>query len=277
MIRGLLSLLVMSLLLTVGPAQAEVPVVTEKPVSRETQVLADKASKPEEIVSGVSQSGVSITTSFDGASILIYGAALREAPPPDWPLLQVIITVAGPDSPLVVRKKEWVAGIWLNRGEVQVASAPSFYAVATTGDLTDILAPEEDATYHVSIPTTIRAVGGAADQADYITALQRIKAASKSYVLARDTVLLLRQSLFRTEVSLPANLVEGTYKVRIFLTRGGKVVDTQDSQIEVHKAGLERELYNLAMQQPLAYGVLSLLLAMVAGWGASELFKRLRF
>ena len=234
--------------------------------------------RAEEIVSGVSQSGVSITTNFDGTAILVYGAAIREAPPPDWPLLQVIITVAGPDTPLVIRKKEHVAGIWLNRGAVKITSAPSFYAVATTGDIGDILSPEADAKYHVTIPQTIEADGPeTADQGQYIAALQRIRMKSGSYKLAQDSVLLLRQALFRTDITLPANLVEGSYRVRIFLTRGGQVVDMQENRIEVHKAGLERTLYNLAIQQPLIYGVLSLLMAMVAGWGASELFKRMRF
>ena len=237
--------------------------------------------RAEEIVSGVSQTDVSITTNFDGTAILVYGAAIRDAPAPDWPLLQVIITIEGPQAPLVVRKKERVAGIWLNRGSVQIASAPSFYAVATTGDIGDILSPAEDAKYHVTIPQTIRtvdtSVGTAEERGQYIAALQRIRAASGAYRLPQDTVLLLRQTLFRTDITLPANLVEGTYKVRIFLTRGGKVEDMQESQIDVAKAGLERALYNLAMQSPLTYGVLSLLIAMVAGWGASELFKRVRF
>lgn len=232
--------------------------------------------RAEEIVSGVSQSGVSITANFNGSAILVYGAAIRESKPPDWPLLQVIITVEGPPTPMVVRKKERVAGIWLNRGAVTISSAPSFYAVATTGDLADILAPEEDLRYHITIPKTIQTRGWTPDQAEYLTAMQRIKAASGSYQIARDTVLLLRQSLFRTDITLPANLVEGTYRVRIFLTRGGKVVDMQENQIDVQKTGVERDLYQLAMQQPLIYGLLSLLMAMVAGWGASEMFRRLR-
>ncbi|MGV8987693.1 MAG: TIGR02186 family protein [Cypionkella sp.] len=240
-------------------------------------VRAQQPPNPEEIVSGVSQSGVAITTSFDGAAILIYGAAIREAPPPDNSLLQVIITVQGPDTALIIRKKEHVAGIWINQGSVKIASAPSYYAVATSGDLDQILSPEEDAKYRISIPQTITAGGVAsADQADYIRALQRIKAASGSYKLAQDSVLLLRQALFRTDVTLPANLIEGIYKIRIFLTRNKTVVDMQNSQIEVRKAGLERTLYNLAMDQPLYYGILSLVLAMLAGWGASELFRRLR-
>lgn len=254
MIRVLVALLLLAL-----PVQAEAP-------------------KAEEIVSGVSQSGVSITTNFDGTAILIYGAAIREAPPPEWPLLQVIITVAGPDTRLVIRKKEHVAGIWLNRGAVKIASAPSFYAVATTGDIGDILTPEEDAQYHVSIPQTIDADGvQVPDQGQYIAALQRIRADNGAYRLSQDSVLLLRQSLFRTDITLPANLVEGTYVVRIFLTRGGHVVDMQENRIDVRKAGVERALYKLAMEQPLIYGLLSLALAMVAGWGASELFKRVRF
>lgn len=240
-------------------------------------LLAAPAARAEEIVSGVSQTGVSITTDFNGTAIMIYGAAMREAPPPDWPLLQVIITIEGPPTPLVIRKKQKVAGIWLNRGEVDISSAPSFYAVATTGDIGDILSPEEDAKYDVTIPQTIKAVGYTADQSQYIAALQRIRAESGSYRLSQDAVLFLRQALFRTDITLPANLVEGTYKVRIFLTRGGQVVDMEESQIDVQKTGLERMLYRLAMDQPLIYGVISLLLAMVAGWGASELFRRLRF
>lgn len=232
--------------------------------------------RAEEIVSGVSTSDVSIDTSFNGTAILIYGAAMREAPPPDWPLLQVIVTVEGPATPLVIRKKERVAGIWLNRGAVQIASAPSFYAVATTGELGDILSPKEDAKHHVSIPSTIEAIAGAEDEEAYVQALQRIRAETGQYRLAQNSVLLLRQSLFRTDITLPANLIEGEYRVRIFLTRGGEVVDMQENVIDVRKAGIERWLYNLAMEQPLAYGVISLIMAMVAGWGASEIFRRFR-
>ncbi len=233
----------------------------------------------EQIVSGLSESRVSINANFDGTAILIYGAAMREAPPPDWPLLQVIVTVEGPSAPLVVRQKERVAGIWLNRGAVRVDSAPSFYAVATTGDLGDILSKTDDLRYRISIPYAIHAIGissEAPDAPSYIEALQRIRMAEDNYRLSANSVLLLQQSLFRTDVVLPANLIEGKYKVRIFLTRGGKVVDSQESQIDVRKAGLERFLFSLAQNQPLLYGVVSLLMATLAGLGASEVFRRLR-
>ena len=236
--------------------------------------------RADEIVSGLSQSRVSITANFDGTAILIYGAAMREAPAPSWPLLQVIVVVEGPVVPIVVRRKERVAGIWINQGSMSVEGAPSFYAVMSTGPLDDILLPAEDMLHRISIPMgigSVRMKAGAGATSDYLAAFERIKEASGSYRLAPDSVLLLQQSLFRTEVALPANLVEGEYRVRIFLTRGGRVLDVQESQIEVSKAGVERFLFRLAHDQPLIYGLLALLIAGLAGWGASELFRRMRW
>ena len=123
----------------------------------------------------------------------------------------------------------------------------------------------------------VAAGAGAGSTADYLAAFARIKQASGTYLLAPSSVLLLQQSLFRTEVALPSNLIEGEYRVRIFLTRGGKVLDMQESQIEVSKAGVERLLFRMAHDQPLLYGLIALLIAAVAGWGASELFRRMRW
>ena len=83
-------------------------------------------------------------------------------------------------------------------------------------------------------------------------------------------------SLCRADVTLPSDLVEGNYKVRMFLTRGGHVVDQKDMTIFVRKAGLERFLFNLAQEQPLVYGLISLAIAVIAGWAASAGFRWLR-
>ena len=90
-------------------------------------------------------------------------------------------------------------------------------------------------------------------------------------------VMLSEDTLFRADVDLPADLIEGDYLVRIFLTRAGTVVDSFERSIHVRKAGLERFFYRMAQDQPLRYGFLSLIVAVVAGWGASTLFARLRW
>ena len=136
----------------------------------------------------------------------------------------------------------------------------------------NILSQTEDLRFKITIPHTIRSVGStkdAADAEDFVTALQRLHERDGRYRLDEGSVQLTDQTLFRTDVLLPANLTEGDYRVRLFLLRDGRVVDSQERVIGVRKAGVERFLYNLAHEQSLLYGVISLLMAVVAGWAAS--------
>jgi uncharacterized protein (TIGR02186 family) len=238
-----------------------------------------RGAPAEQVVAGLSQSSVSITAQFQGSEILVYGAVKRDAPSPDTPPLEVIITVEGPATPVTVRRKERRFGLWINREAVQVDRAPSFYAVSTTAPLRLVLSETEDLRHRITIPRAIRSIGTAAEAADapsFTEALIRIRTALGAYVLNEGDVRLAEDTLFRTDVALPANLTEGDYRVRIFLTRGGAVVDTLESTIDVRKAGLERWLTSLARNQPLIYGLLSLAIAVVAGWSASAAFRFLR-
>lgn len=233
----------------------------------------------EQIVAGLSQTEISITANFSGSEIIIYGAVKRDAPAPKKPRMEVIVTVEGPSSPLIIRKKERRLGIWLNKREVQIDLAPSFYAVATTGPIADILTDTENLRYQITIPSAIRAVGLAeqtANGADFMAALLRIRESEGRYRLDEGSVELSEATLFRADVILPANLIEGDYRVRMYITRGGVVIDTQDQVILVQKQGLERFINRLSKSQPLIYGLLSLLMAVAAGWGASAAFRLLR-
>lgn len=237
------------------------------------------ATPPEKIVAGLSQNRVSITANFDGSEILIYGAVKRDTPSPKDSSLDMIITVEGPSVPLVIRRKEKVAGIWINGGSVKIDSAPSFYTVASTGPLASILSDTDDLRSKITIPNVIRAIGisaEASDAPDFVAALQRIRLQDDRYRIAEGTVQLVEDTLFRTDVVLPANLTEGNYRVRMFLLRGGHVVDTQERLIGVRKAGIERFLFNLAHEQPFLYGVISLAMAAIAGWAASAAFAFMR-
>ena len=233
----------------------------------------------EEIVSGLSQNRVAITANFDGSEILIYGAVKRDAPAPQDEPLEVIITVEGPSTPLVIRRKERLAGIWVNTAAVTVDAAPSFYAVSTTGPLDRILSGTDDLRHKITLPHAIRAVGRSSESAgaeEFLAALQRIRGADESYRLMEGQVQLVEETLFRTDVALPANLTEGDYKVRMFITRGGRVIDDMERVIGVRKAGLERTLFVMAHEQPFLYGLISLALAAVAGWAASAAFRLLK-
>ncbi|MEX0338633.1 MAG: TIGR02186 family protein [Arenibacterium sp.] len=233
----------------------------------------------EEVVLGLSSDKVSITTSFDGSEILIFGAVKREVPIPEGDPLEVIITVAGPSKPVVVRRKEKRFGIWVNTDMVEVDAAPSFYAVASSGPLSDVLKDVEDLRSKISIDRAIRSVGAPSnimDSASFTEAVIRIRRQSQLYQQLEGQVALDEQTLFRTAIALPANLTEGDYATRIFLTRGGNIVSSYETSIDVRKVGLERWLFTLSRENALLYGLMSLSIAIAAGWGASAAFRLLR-
>jgi uncharacterized protein (TIGR02186 family) len=236
-------------------------------------------SLAEEVVAGLSQNRISITTNFDGSEILIFGAVKREAAIPDDASLEVIVTVAGPSQPIVVRRKEHRFGIWVNVDAVEVDAAPSYYAVATSGPWDAVISDVEDLRHKVSINRAIRSVGAPMeieDSQSFTEALIRIRKSKNLYQTNIGTVELEEQTLFNTSVTLPANLIEGDYTTRFYLTRGGRVIDVHETVIDVRKVGLERFLFNLSRNQPLIYGLMSLAIAIAAGWAASAFFRYVR-
>lgn len=242
-----------------------------------TSVLPAQAS--EEIVLGLSSDTVSINTNFDGSEILVFGAVKRDAPFPSDPRLHVIVTVAGPSEPVTVRRKEKRFGIWVNTDAVEIDSAPSFYAVSTSTLLGLSLSETEDVRHRVSIPRAIRSIDAPASISNsetFTEALIRIKSRSDQYQLNEGTVSVDEQTLFRTSIALPAALTEGDYETRIFLTRGGEVVSKYETSIYVRKVGMERWLFTLSRENAFLYGLMSLAIAIAAGWGASAVFSLFR-
>ena len=241
-------------------------------------VLFALPAQAEEVVAGLSQDSVEITTNFDGSDILIFGAVKRETALPGGPPLQVIVTVEGPSAPITIRRKDKRFGIWVNNASIEVDKAPSYYAVATSAPWTDVILDIEDLRHKISIDRAIRAVGlGREDRDVFIQALMRIKESQDAYLNAFGSVEVSEETLFTTSIRLPANLTEGDYKARFFITRGGAVLDMHDTTINVSKVGLEQFLFSMSREQPLLYGIMAIAIAIAAGWMASAVFRYIRF
>ncbi|MEO0771865.1 MAG: TIGR02186 family protein [Pseudomonadota bacterium] len=246
-------------------------------------ILLVLPAKAEEVVLGLSQDEVAITATFDGSQILVFGAVKREEPIPEGPPLQVVVAASGPSEPVLVRRKERRFGIWINTDAVLIDSAPSFYKVATSAPFEFAMTDQQDLQYRVSVNRAIQSVGAAFGTAagtggaqDFTEAVIRIREDNDLYKVVENAVTVDQQTLFRTAIEMPANLTEGEYSIRIFLTRAGEVISLYETQIDVKKVGLERWLYNLSREMPLIYGLMSLAIAIFAGWGAAAIFRVVR-
>jgi uncharacterized protein (TIGR02186 family) len=228
------------------------------------------AAEGQALIADLSSHLVAITTRFSGSEVLLFGAVEGEG--------DVVVVVRGPEERVVVRRKARDLGIYVNRKSMGFDHVPSFYFVAASGDLDKLLPTAERARAEIGtdylrlVPDETR---DPATVARYREALIRNKLAEGLYGRATAKVSFLGARLFRVDVHFPSNVPVGTYQVEVFLFRHGAAVGAQTTPLVVGKAGLDADIYDFAHRQAAAYGALAVAIALLAGWLAGAIFRRI--
>lgn len=230
------------------------------------------AQKPQPLVVDLSNSVVSITTGFAGADLLLFGAFDGQG--------DLAVVVTGPPRNETVWKKTRVAGIWLNGQSMTFLDVPSFYRVAATADLDQIAPPDvldrlQIGVNHVPLPV---APGAARSESPktietFRAALIRNKQFDGLYGIQPAQATVIGGRLFRAAIHLPGNVQPGTYHVETHLFNDRKLVASRATWLSVERAGFGDAVYRFAFDSSALYGAVAILLALVAGWLASLLFR----
>ncbi|MES2895887.1 MAG: TIGR02186 family protein [Pseudomonadota bacterium] len=243
---------------------------------------------PAAVSAALTTTSVKVTSSFRGARIVLYGAVFDPAARPS----DVVVIVRGPDAPLRIARKTKVAGIWVNSRPVVFEGAPGFYMTASTRPLDQIAgfgplrrlgagidhlainAPFEqrvETRYGVR-DVVVSRLG--ADYLDWRRAVVRLKQNAGLYAAADRGVTFVDRGLFKAEIDLPTAAPIGVYTAEIILFQNGQPVSRRLRGLTVEKVGLERALYLFAHERPWSYGLVSVVIALAAGWAASVAFRR---
>ena len=222
----------------------------------------------EALVADLTSHLIAITTGFTGASVVLFGAI-------DGPG-DVVVVVRGPDREMTVRRKSRIAGIWVNSQEVIFANVPSFYFVAASRPIEEIVSPATAAFYRLGVTNLqMKPEGMTPPQVaeEFVTALIRTQQNARLFPNSVSKVNFIGERLFRTTIEFPSNVPTGTYLVQVFLVRDKDVVGGQTTPLVVSKVGIDADVFGFAGRQPAVYGVIAVLTAMVAGWLASLPFR----
>jgi uncharacterized protein (TIGR02186 family) len=226
----------------------------------------------EDLVSGISQDIIQITSSYTGTDIVVFGAIERAESAAGR---DIVVVVRGPDEPMTVRRRDRVAGVWVNRDAAQFEGLPAYYYLASTEPITRIASREALARYGIGLQALQPSVVGSHhDPEPFRQAAIRYHRRAGLYTESPGSIDFLSESLFRTRVPVPAGVTRGQYNVEVYLFRGGDVVSAQSTPLFVDATGLERRLFNMAHDAPLAYGLACVFMAMLLGWISSVLFQR---
>lgn len=233
----------------------------------------------ERIDIGISTDEIAIASDFSGADITVFGAIDGA----DELLLStfaydIVVALEGPRKSTTVRRKERVAGIWINRHSIRFEPIPASYSMSSTRPLANIANLMELASRDIGI-NNVRLVptGGVGDGSrltEFREALRRIKQASGLYQRDPTGVQFISKALFRATVRLPANIPVGQHKVRAVLYKNNQFVMEKVIPLRVVKTGLEQLIFNFAHVYALAYGILAVLIAAVTGWLGSVIFRK---
>jgi uncharacterized protein (TIGR02186 family) len=215
------------------------------------------------LIADLSDHLIAITAGFSGTKVLLFGAIEGDG--------DIVVVLRGPPTTTVVRRKARVAGIWINSRQVTFSNVPALYYLSSSRPLTEVTTPSVRQRHQIGVENLrvqTNTKAGEETIAEFRAGLIRNKTNEGLFSVGGGEVSFLGQRLFRTEIYLPPNVPPGSYTVETLLLRGGQVAAAQTTPMIVSKVGVGAEVYEFAHFHAASYGILAVILAVLAGWTA---------
>ena len=103
------------------------------------------------LVPEISQHEIQVRQGFTGADLLLFGAILTPEGNRAAADYDVVVVLKGPVRSIVLREKQKVAGVWVNADSAEFRSAPSFFAVAASRPVDEIVDDKTAAIYELGL------------------------------------------------------------------------------------------------------------------------------
>lgn len=235
--------------------------------------------RAEELVTALSTHRVEISSSYAGAQLVIFGSIERvgrtiaRGDPYD-----LVITVRGPRKTHIVREKELVGPVWINRAQRRFMEVPSFIAVASNRPLELIADPQQRRQQAMGVENILMPPQTGFDldagEAAFRDALVRLASNDGLYAEVPLGVTFLSPTLFRAPITLPGLAPPGSYDVEVVLLSGSVPLSRQSTNFEVVTIGVDQRIKLVSQRASFTYGITTVLLALFFGWLASVIFRR---
>jgi len=213
---------------------------------------------------------IEVDSSFTGSTVILFGV---KSLPGD-----IIVTLRGPEAPVIVRRKRRVAGIWINRDSVAFRDVPQYYALAASRPIEEIIGkPELDRNQigsgHILLNTIWMRTTEEVEA--FREAVRRGRTVEDLYAPKIGEIVIIDDSLFRATLVLPANVPTGDYVAETLLVRDAKILSRRVAHLTVEKSGMSAEIFNFAKGQSALYGLIAIAAALMAGWAGSVAFRKI--
>ncbi len=233
----------------------------------------------ERLILSLSSNEVAIGSNYTGSRLVAFGMIERDGQnvPRDGPF-DIVVTVLGPREGIVVRRKELLGPIWLNRSQQKFVQIPSFLGVFSSRPVGEIMDGAMRRKLRIGVDAIVNApeftIDRGGDDDPFRAALSRLKTRDSLYVENPRGVTFVSEGFFRAAIPLPAVAPVGSYEVEASLIANGVVVARRQANFELVKTGLEEQLTELARERPFLLGLGTAGMSLMFGWLASVIFRR---
>jgi uncharacterized protein (TIGR02186 family) len=191
--------------------------------------------------------------------------------------VDIAVVLRGPVQPILLREKQKIAGIWMNADSNRFRSAPSFYAVASSRPLPELVDERTAAIYELGLHNLQLSPGGGAlpeKERRFEAGLLDLRRKHGLYSEDPRGVEINDGVLYRATITIPSQVPVGTYTAETFLIDRGRVVAAATRDIQINKSGFERYVALAARRHTFLYGLASVALSLALGWAAAAVFRR---
>jgi uncharacterized protein (TIGR02186 family) len=200
------------------------------------------------------------------------------------PGVDLIVKITSPEGHQVLKQKGKVGGLlWMNVGQLKFENTPNMYEVFSTKKIDDILTQEEREKYVIGYPALAKhvEVSPAANEAEKIkwfNEFVKYKEDSRVYATSDGKITTTALPNGRQEYYIltdwPYQAAPGDYLVTVYAVKNSKVTEQATAKVNVEQVGMIKTLASMAKSNAVFYGILSIGIALGAGFGVGMVFRK---
>ena len=218
----------------------------------------------------ISENNIKIETNFIGKEVIIFGILNDDQ--------ETIMTIKGPEKNALIQKKERILGFWFNTKKITYNQIPSIFFIASSNEIEDILPTstiikeELSFDYLLENKTSQRNFISDISLDTWMNNFVRIK--KNKNLFKEYEIEKIDNKLFQTRIFFPAKSIPGEYKVNVYQIKDNLILNKKEKVITLKKSGIGNQIYNFAHKNAAAYGLFTILFAILSGFLAATLFRR---
>ncbi len=222
----------------------------------------------------VSPEHISIDSLYHGSRVLITGEVGADE--------EVIVKITSEEGKVDLRRKGKKGGVlWMNVGELTIEPVSDVYLLFSTSDINEILNPEQQNRYVIGYDAlkkivSLEPVSDEAEKEKWFDEFIKFKETNNIYGVFPGSIDVISSGegrKFRLEAEWPYQAPPREYKVSAYTVKNGLISGESNATLIVEKTGVLKFLSGMAFNNAAVYGVVSIIIALFAGFIVSIIFK----